>query len=92
VATIYNISDFLFRDKRGRKPMQEKRFLSSEEVAHRLGVSVRTVVTWAGQYDDSGGSEGLPAYRFGKRAWSFDKEEIERWIAKRKAGLDLATG
>ena len=66
--------------------MQNPRFLNSKQVADLLGVSVRAVVDWAFQYHESGGSEGLPAYRFGKRAWSFSREEIERWIEEKRAG------
>ena len=83
---LYNISDFLFREQRERKPMERIRFLNSKQVAALLGVSVRSVVAWATEYEDSGGTEGLPAYRFGKRAWSFDRQEIERWVAQRKKG------
>jgi len=86
VEKLYNISDFLFRDQRRGKPMENARFLNSKQVADLLGVSVRVVVEWASQYHDSGGAEGIPAYRFGKRAWSFNRQEIERWIERKKAG------
>ncbi len=65
---------------------QQRRFLNSKEVAALLGVSVRTVSEWASMYQESGGKEGLPSYRFGKRAWAFDHAEIERWI-EAKRGL-----
>jgi excisionase family DNA binding protein len=87
MGTLYNISDFLRRDERKRKSMDKKRFLSSQEVAHLLGISVRTVCAWAEQYTDSGGKEGLPSYRFGRRALSFDRQEIEAWIQERKNGI-----
>jgi predicted DNA-binding transcriptional regulator AlpA len=64
--------------------MDQRRFLNSKEVAALLRVSVRAVCAWAEEYRDSGGTEGLPAYRFGSRAWSFDQQEIEQWIERRK--------
>jgi excisionase family DNA binding protein len=83
VEKVYNITDFLCRESRKRRPMQ---FINAKEVAHMLGVADRTIVEWAKQYAESGRTEGLPAYRFGRRAWSFDKEEVKRWIEKKKSG------
>jgi excisionase family DNA binding protein len=59
---------------------EQRRFLNTKEVAALLGVSVRTVSQWASMYQESAGKEGLPGYRFGKRSWSFDRSEVERWI------------
>jgi predicted DNA-binding transcriptional regulator AlpA len=73
----------LLREQRRKKAM-DHRFLNAKEVAALLGVSVRTICDWAVQYRNSGGKEGIPAYCFGKRAWSFDRHEIQTWIAKRK--------
>jgi predicted DNA-binding transcriptional regulator AlpA len=65
--------------------MDQQRFLNSKQVAALLGISARAVCAGAERYRDSGGQEGIPAYRFGDRAWSFDRQEIERWIESRKA-------
>jgi len=83
---IYNIGDFLPRELRRGKPMQQQEFIATKEVAHLTGFSVRTIVTWAGEFQDSGGTEGIPSYRIGKRAWSFKRSEVERWIESRRAG------
>ena len=84
MARLYDIADFLCREQRRSKSMDNKRFLNAKEVAALLGISVRAVCAWAEQYRDSGGTEGLPSYRFGRRALSFDRAEIERWITGRK--------
>jgi excisionase family DNA binding protein len=56
------------------------RFATTEEVAAWLGISVRTLTAWAVAWQDSGGAEGIPAFRLGKRQWRYDPEEVERWL------------
>jgi excisionase family DNA binding protein len=69
----------------------DKRFLSTEEAAEYLGVSVRTVTAWAKAYEDSGGVEGLRGFKLGKRKWSFEREKLLDWIS-RKQNLPPALG
>ena len=84
MGLLYNIDDFLCREQRRSKSMENKRFLNVKEVAALLGASPRTVCAWAEQFRDSGGTEGLPHYRFGRRALSFDRTEMEDWIKNKK--------
>jgi len=70
-------NDFL-RDKR--------EYLTTEQVARWLGFSTRTITAWAQEYMDSGGTEGLPSMRLGRRAWRFDRTELEKWLQLKKEG------
>jgi excisionase family DNA binding protein len=50
-------------------------YLSTENVARRLGVSPRTVRLWAELGE-------LPAAKFG-RQWRFEEHLLANWISKR---------
>jgi len=58
-------------------------YLSSEDVAHLLGFSVRTVTLWFNQWHETGGQEGIPGFKVGK-SWRAERREIEAWIEKQK--------
>jgi predicted DNA-binding transcriptional regulator AlpA len=66
-----------------RKSYVTNQYLTTEGVAALLGFAPRTITAWAQQYEDSGGTEGLPAVRFGRRAWRFERSAIELWIARK---------
>ena len=51
------------------------RYRTTEELATLLRVSPRTVTNWAIAYKDSGGKEGLPAIRIGRR-WLFPEDDV----------------
>ena len=69
-----------------RRPNQEgtrgrqERYLSTKQVADWLGYSDRTVTGWAVAWHDSGGTEGLPCRRLGRRKWSFIEAEVQAWV------------
>jgi hypothetical protein len=48
-----------------------------------FGFSVRTITAWASQWQDSGGQEGIPAFKMG-RSWRFDRQQIQAHIEKQK--------
>ena len=89
LGTVFCITDLPLRDTQRRggkviiKPKQQG-FLTAQEVAVWLGYSTRTITEWAKQYEDSGGTEGLPCFKIGKRAWSFDREKVEKWLADKQ--------
>jgi excisionase family DNA binding protein len=60
-----------------------KPYLSTEEVAHLLGFSVRAITEWASQWHDSGGREGIPSFKIG-RSWRFDRQQILNYIDSKK--------
>jgi len=62
---------------------EEKKYLSTEEVARLFGFSVRTITTWASEWQDSSGTQGLPAFKMG-RSWRFERAEIQTYIEKQK--------
>lgn len=58
-------------------------YLSSKEVARRLGCSIRTVQHW---YEQG----RLPGRRFGTRGWLyFDEEDIAQWDAEGQTAVRL---
>ena len=52
------------------------RLLTGREVADQLGVSVKTILRWAG-------SGELPAIRLSNRAIRFRESEIDAWVQAR---------
>jgi excisionase family DNA binding protein len=56
-----------------------KQYLSTEEVAQWLGLSIRTITALAAQWYDSDGVEGIPAFKLG-RSWRFDRLKIQAYI------------
>lgn len=63
--------------------LNKSRYISTEDVARLLGFSVRTITAWAAAWHESGGTEGLPAFKMG-RSWRFDPEEIQALIRRQK--------
>ncbi len=62
------------------KPQQ---FLTTEEVARRLRQSARTITAWACSWAESGGLEGIPGTRIGRR-WLFDEATIDDLLAGKR--------
>lgn len=58
-------------------------YLSTEEVAQLFGFSVRTISGWAAEWQESGGTQGLPAFKMG-RSWRFERAEIQAYIDSKK--------
>lgn len=53
-----------------------KRYMSTEEVAKMLGVSINTVRRYVNEY-------GLPVLKFpGLRKWVFREDLVEEWFLK----------
>src|SRR5258708_22351824 len=48
---------------RNRVNQNRKKFLNTQEVAQWLGFSTHTITNWAVRNLDSGGTEGIPAYK-----------------------------
>jgi excisionase family DNA binding protein len=61
----------------------KKKHISTAEAAGCLGYSVPTITHWAEQWDETGGQEGIPAFKVG-RAWRFDSEELQPWLDAKK--------
>jgi putative molybdopterin biosynthesis protein len=62
--------------------MQEKPYLTAEEVAELLSVSVDTVRNWCSRKKNK-----LPAFKIG-REWRIIREDLERFIQERKNTQD----
>ena len=70
--------------ERGKAVIQPNRpYLTTEEVAQLFGFSVRTITAWAAEWQESGGTQGLPAFKMG-RSWRFDRQQIQAHIEKQK--------
>jgi hypothetical protein len=68
VAKIYSIEGaFLYRDQRKKRKAVAKDYIDSAAVAAMIGLSVRMVSHLAERYEESGGIEGIPSFRPGKR-------------------------
>jgi excisionase family DNA binding protein len=68
-----------------------KKFLTSYQLSEWLGVAPRTVTEWAEQWFDSGGQQGIPAFKIG-RSWRFDADRVQAWINEKQmppAGVPL---
>ena len=61
----------------------EKSFLSTEDVADLFGLSDRTITALAAAWHESGGSEGIPAFKIG-RSWRFERKNIQTFIDSKK--------
>ena len=59
-------------------------YASTQEVADYLGFATRTITAMALLWVESGGTEGLPAIKMGKRKWAFDPEQIQKWVIDRQ--------
>jgi excisionase family DNA binding protein len=65
-----------------------KPYLTTADVAQLLGFSVRTITEWAVQWQDSGGKQGLPAFKMG-RSWRFDRQQIQAHVDRLKGSKQL---
>jgi helix-turn-helix protein len=87
LATVHYITDLPLRytQRRGKKVISPKpqKFLTTEDVACRLRQSARTITEWACSYVESGGSEGIPGTRIGRR-WLFDEAMIDDLLAGKR--------
>jgi excisionase family DNA binding protein len=72
--------------ERGTVKQPDKPYLSTEEVADLLGFSDRTISALAVAWHESGGIDGLPAFKVG-RAWRFERKDLEAYIANKKLPL-----
>lgn len=79
---LYVITDF-FSQKEKRKNNVDPKYLTTEEVAEKLRQKPRTIANWAQIYEDSGGKEGIPGIKFGRR-WLFDEADIKAYIDRKK--------
>ena len=70
----------------------KQRLLSTEEIAEILGVPILTVTEWANKYRDTGGSEGIPGFKLGKRNWSFDPEQVQAWLSSKESLPEMLGG
>jgi excisionase family DNA binding protein len=61
-------------------------YLSTVEVSQLFGFSVRTITAWAAAWHESGGTQGIPAFKMG-RSWRFDRKEIQTYIDGKKLPL-----
>ena len=64
------------------RKLNQESFLTTAEVARYLGFSTRTITSFAIAWEESGGAEGLPGRKFGKRAWPFDPDDVEAFVRK----------
>jgi excisionase family DNA binding protein len=71
--------------RRGKVLQMKKQseYLTTGQVAEWLGYGTRTTTDWAQRYQDTGGVEGIPGVKFGRRAWRFERTAIEGWIETR---------
>jgi excisionase family DNA binding protein len=65
--------------RRQSGPIENSRaILTTAQVSHWLGISMRTVCYWA-----SAGS--IPAVKVGRR-WRFQRTEIQEWVESKRCG------
>jgi hypothetical protein len=76
-SNVFSIRDFTCQSSKRRTEVQK--FLTTEEVADLFRQKPRTITAWANAYVDSGGAEGIPAHRKGRR-WLFVEAEIMRSV------------
>jgi excisionase family DNA binding protein len=67
------------------RELKKDNFLRTADVAKYLGIAERTVTEWATQWIETGGQEGIPGFRIGKRQWRFRPDEIEAWLHRQDA-------
>ena len=63
--------------------MAEDRWLSVAEISEHLGVQPSTIYKWLER-------KKMPAHKVG-RLWKFQKDEVDEWVRKGKAG-ETSTG
>lgn len=70
--------------ERGKAVIQPNRqYFSTEEVAQLFGFSVRTITAWAAEWLESGGRQGIPAFKMG-RSWRFERQQIQAYVDSKK--------
>ena len=72
------------------RELKRESFLNTEEVAKYLGFATRTITDMANQWIDSGGRDGLPGFKIGKRQWRFDPDKIAEWVHHRNPPATMA--
>ena len=73
----------IFKRGNALNQLNKKSYLSTEDVAREFGFSVRTITAWAAEWHESGGQQGLPAFKMG-RSWRFERTEIQAYIDGKK--------
>ena len=81
---VFSIRDFTCQSPRRRFAV--KKFLTTEEVAELLRQKPRTITAWANAYVESGGTEGIPAHRKGRR-WLFVESEVLASVDKKPTAI-----
>jgi hypothetical protein len=81
-SKLYVITDFSNNSVKRRSVVNKKKLLTTEETATLLRQKPRTITAWANMFDESGGGEGLPGIKFGRR-WLFDEAVILAMIEKK---------
>lgn len=68
----------------------DRPYLSTEEVAQLFGFSVRTITMWAVAWQESGGTQGIPAFKMG-RSWRFDRQQVEALVRSKQFPFQQTT-
>lgn len=71
--------------------LKKDSFLTTQDVARWLGSSPRTVTELVQRWHDTGGQEGIPGFKVG-RAWRFEAERLEAWVADQQQPKNSAPG
>jgi excisionase family DNA binding protein len=72
------------------RELKKDGLLKTDAIAKYLGVSSRTVTEWATLWVETGGRDGLPGFKIGKRQWRFRPEEIEAWLLRQDSVAGVA--
>ena len=72
--------------------LKKEDLLTTTEVAKYLGVAERTVTEWATQWVETGGKEGIPGFKIGKRQWRFHPDKIEAWLRRQDTVPEILWG
>jgi hypothetical protein len=76
-----NRAKLIERGKAVKQP--EKSYLTTEDVANLFCLAIRTVTALAAAWHESGGVEGIPAFKIG-RSWRFERKDIQAFIDSKK--------
>ena len=55
-------------------------YMTPEEAANLLKISVRQITQWLNDYEDSGGSEGIPGGMRLGRVWRIHRDTFNGWL------------
>jgi len=86
-SNVFSIRDFTRQSPKRR--FDVKKFLTTEEVADLLRQKPRTITAWANAYVESGGAEGIPAHRKGRR-WLFVEAEVMTSFDRKSTAIAAA--